>query len=75
MAFARVVPPDTARVPVAIIFAPVKFPVKYPLPETSRRFEGEVVPIPIKPFVLIAMSTDLDAEKSIWLAPLPPSVL
>src|ERR1035437_1464965 len=36
----------TARVPVAVIFAPVIFPEKYPLPETSNLFEGEVVPIP-----------------------------
>ena len=37
------------RVPVAVTFAPVISPVKYPLPATVRADPGVVVPIPILP--------------------------
>lgn len=46
VALARVVFPETFNVPVAVMFAAVKFPLKYPLPFTSSALEGEVVPMP-----------------------------
>ena len=44
-----VVVAETANVPVAVRFAPVRFPAKYPLPATSSLFEGEEVPMPKYP--------------------------
>ena len=38
--------PETFKVPVAVMFAAVKLPLKYPFPFTSSLFEGEVVPMP-----------------------------
>lgn len=43
--------PDTASVPVAMIFDPVRLPVKYPLPTTEKLVNGEVVEIPMLPLV------------------------
>ena len=49
VAAARVVFPLTSNVPVAVRFAVVSFPLKYPFPATSRAFDGVVVPMPTLP--------------------------
>jgi hypothetical protein len=46
---ARVVLPATFNVPVAVIFAPVRFPLKNPFPATSNLLVGLVVPMPTLP--------------------------
>jgi hypothetical protein len=50
----------TVSVPVAVIFAPVRLPLKNPLPATSRALDGEVVPIPTAPAkVLVAVVVEI----------------
>ena len=52
---ASVVVPETFNVPIAVIFAAVKLPLKYPFPATSNLFEGEEVPMPTLPLLNIAI--------------------
>ena len=43
---------EVAVVEVAVTIEAVRLPAKYPFPFTSKAFEGELVPIPRKLFVL-----------------------
>src|SRR5665213_749076 len=45
--------PETANVPVAVMFEAVRVPLKKPLPATERRANGEVVPMPTLPAELM----------------------
>jgi len=45
----RVVAPETVSVPVAVMFAAVRLPLKNPFPATERVANGEVVPMPMLP--------------------------
>ena len=44
--------PETVSVPVAVILVAIRLPLKYPLPLTSKEFEGELVPMPNRLLVL-----------------------
>ena len=41
--------PEKVSVPVAVMLAAVRLPLKRPLPWTERLVEGDVVPMPVNP--------------------------
>ncbi len=47
----------TERVPVAVMFEAVRFPLKKPLPATARVVKGEVVPMPTLPALVILITS------------------
>jgi len=56
--FWRVVELRAIRVPVAVIFAAVRFEEKKPVPTTEKVVNGVVVPIPILPFWILPAPFD-----------------
>ena len=61
--------PPTVRVPVAVMFAAVRFPLRNPFPLTSNLFEGDEVPNPTKPlsrtFMIVVVVAPPAVEEAI----------
>ena len=60
-------------VPVAVRFATERFPEKSPLPWTERACEGEVVPMPTLPALLLKMFEPEIVHGVLMVSAVPPT--